>query len=612
MGDGESPQDKPAAPALADTMATLPPAAGAATSGHDPTVEAQPAQIRKDPMIGVEILGQYRVLDRLGAGGFGVVYTAEQVGTGRRAAVKVLRPDAVDERMRERFLREGRFMSRFQHPNIVTVYNVGALEAGTLFIAMEYVEGESLQQVLRAGAMPTDRVLRITEQVAKALEAAHHHGIVHRDLKPENIMLMSQPGEEPDLVKVLDFGIARTLDEPEQAQLTATGMVIGTPQFMSPEQAQGQAVTEKSDIYNAGLILYLALTGRHAVAGKTPVEILVAHATAVPKPLGELTSPEAVPPSLSRLVMRCLDKDPAERPSAEELRRTLADLRVARAASRLTEAHGAAQGDEVAAPVDVAQTVEAVEPAARSRPVRRKSRAPLLLAALVLLVLAVIGGTLAVFGGDGAAPDKASAPHAAAEQVEPATPPPEASEPPGAERPEAKPAAEKVPMPAAPEGMLLVGFGDVEWAPDGPESSRKHRVEAFFIDTVEVTVESFARCVEARACAKARTKAGTGAVTMLSAGDAAAYCAWREARLPTVLEWLHAATSGTQAEEIATGKVAEWVSAGEAWRPKEEGQVPAMGVGRAMDPSEPLDPVASFAADAWFDFVGFRCAADVP
>ena len=191
MGEGDSTRDKAAEPGLAETMATVPGSSEGATEGCDPTLEAEPAKIPKDPMIGTEILGQFRVLDRLGAGGFGVVYTAEQVGTGRTAAVKVLRPDAVDERMRERFLREGRFMSRFQHPNIVTVYNVGALEAGTLFIAMEYVEGDSLQAVLGGGAMPTDRVLRIAEQVAKALAAAHHHGIVHRDLKPENIMLMS-------------------------------------------------------------------------------------------------------------------------------------------------------------------------------------------------------------------------------------------------------------------------------------------------------------------------------------------------------------------------------------------------------------------------------------
>lgn len=269
--------------------------------------------------------GRYEVVRLLGTGGMGSVYLARQTALDRDVALKViavpeggLPPDAV-----ARFEQEMRATARVEHPNTVRLYDSGAAGRG-LYLAMEYLPGRTLREVLDAdGRFPPARAIRIAIQVARALTAAHRQRIVHRDLKPENIMLLDQFGE-PDFVKVLDFGIARFLDA-QTAPLTSTGAVIGTPAYMSPEQAQGRLVDETTDLYALGVILYEMLSGRAPLVRGTAMSTLMAQVNDQPVPLAELV-PET-PPALAALIMSLLEKAPDARPaSAEAVATALAEI----------------------------------------------------------------------------------------------------------------------------------------------------------------------------------------------------------------------------------------------------------------------------------------------
>jgi tRNA A-37 threonylcarbamoyl transferase component Bud32/ABC-type transporter Mla MlaB component len=263
---------------------------------------------RVDPLIGSFILDQYRVLRVLARGGMSEVYLAEQAPMDRLAVVKVVRNRGDQtEAAVKRFRREARAASRLSHPNVVTVYNFGQLADGSLFLAMEHVEGVSLGRVLASGALPVHRVVELGMQCASALAFAHSVGVIHRDVKPENVMVTEV--SERDLVKLLDFGIARLT---EGASQTKAGVLLGTPQYMSPEQCRGETATEHSDQYALGLVLYEMATGRVAVESDSVVGYMYRHQHVVPPPPSRFR-PTSGAVLLDPIVLRMLAKAPEER-----------------------------------------------------------------------------------------------------------------------------------------------------------------------------------------------------------------------------------------------------------------------------------------------------------
>jgi eukaryotic-like serine/threonine-protein kinase len=271
-----------------------------------------------DPFIGRDILnGEFRIMEKIGTGGMGSVYKANQTAMNRNVAVKILHPKLTNRKdLVSRFRREAKAMSHLSHPNTVRVLLYGELEDGSLYIVMEYLEGKNLNQLVRTeGAMPAERALPILIQVCEALEEAHRAGIVHRDMKPENVFLCTQGGLT-DFPKVLDFGLAKVTERemrPGSIMLTQEGMVFGTPEFMSPEQAQGRTLTPASDIYSLAVILYELLTGKLPFEARTPIEFLQLHVTAKPIPLSERVPGKTFDPALGEVMSVALRKKPEER-----------------------------------------------------------------------------------------------------------------------------------------------------------------------------------------------------------------------------------------------------------------------------------------------------------
>ena len=273
------------------------------------------------------ILGPFQILDRLGAGGMGEVYRAMDTRLGRDVALKVLPTELLSNAEGlKRFALEARSASALNHPNIVTIFEVG--QAGSSpFLAMELINGWTLRQLMEAGALPVKKVLDLATQIASGLAKAHQAGIVHRDLKPENIMV-TQDG----FVKILDFGLAK-LQRPlpgvtpqAAASLTRVGLVIGTPDYMSPEQAADRSLDFRSDQFSAGVVFYEMLTTRRLFHRATPVQTLSAIIQDEPLPLEGLDS--RVPPPLRWAIERCLSKEPGERyGSTVELARDLKQIR---------------------------------------------------------------------------------------------------------------------------------------------------------------------------------------------------------------------------------------------------------------------------------------------
>jgi len=281
-----------------------------------------------DTLIDQVFDGRYRVLRKLGTGGMANVYLAEDQELGRRVAIKMLDDrHSQDEQFVERFRREAKNVAGLSHPNIVAIYDRGEAE-GTYYIAMEYLEGKSLKELLVArGPTPLPVAIDYARQILAAVGFAHRHGIVHRDIKPHNVVVA------PDgRLKVTDFGIARS----GTSQMTETGSIIGTAQYLSPEQAKGAPVTPASDIYSVGIVLYEMLTGRVPFTGDTPLEIAMKHLSTTPEPPSELR-PE-VPHDLDSIVLRALAKDPADRyQKAEDMDADLARLARGQAVAPETE-----------------------------------------------------------------------------------------------------------------------------------------------------------------------------------------------------------------------------------------------------------------------------------
>jgi serine/threonine protein kinase len=271
---------------------------------------------RRDPLLGQEVLGRYRITRLIGEGGMGRVYEAEQrVGTTtRRVAVKTLRPQlCADPQVARRFFREAETIVRLSHPNLIQFFDFGELTDGMLAMVMEFIEGQSLAQLLSTGPLEPARMDLIFGQICGALAEAHGLGIVHRDLKPDNILLTRRAGHA-DFVKVLDFGIAQisASDDDRSTKLTQQGMMVGTPPYMSPEQFSGEAVDARSDIYSLGIIAYEMLTGSLPFDARTPWEWASKHLTAEPAPLRTPTT-SGLAERRGRAIRRALSKRPEQR-----------------------------------------------------------------------------------------------------------------------------------------------------------------------------------------------------------------------------------------------------------------------------------------------------------
>ena len=264
----------------------------------------------------VVIDNRYKIVSKLAEGGMGEVYKAVHVELGKQLALKVMLPDlSNDQEFVGRFKREAIASSRIGHPNIIDISDFGRTPDGRFYFVMEYVDGKTLVRYRREGPFRFERVLHVGLQAARALAAAHSVGIVHRDLKPENIMLVQRPGQ-PDFVKLLDFGIAKQMGAGASGQFTAIGSVVGTPQYMAPEQASGGVVDHRSDIYSLGLILHELVRGRPTFTGDSAVELMSRQLDTPPPPL---RSPwGTVPAPLERIIMQMLEKGPEQRPASME------------------------------------------------------------------------------------------------------------------------------------------------------------------------------------------------------------------------------------------------------------------------------------------------------
>ena len=271
-----------------------------------------------DPLVGRTLNGRFSITEPIGIGGMGKVYKAMQAPLDRVVALKVLNPSfpsTKDPGFQQRFLREASLTSKLRHPNTVTVIDYGQSDDGIYYIAMEYLEGRTLAQVLtQSGSLPWSRVIAIVQQVCRSLREAHGIGIVHRDLKPANIMLLNE--SDQDLVKVLDFGLVKSIAEgdaqPLSPEITQSGTFLGSPQYMAPEQARNVA-DARSDIYSLGVVMYQMLQGRPPFIARDHLELIFAHCKEPPPPFNSLRPHIPVPADIEQVVMRCMEKDPARR-----------------------------------------------------------------------------------------------------------------------------------------------------------------------------------------------------------------------------------------------------------------------------------------------------------
>jgi len=349
-------------------------------------------------LVGQVVAERYHVVKKLGEGGMGQVYLAEHVKMGRRSAIKVMNPSMThDPDAVARFNREAANASRITHPNVCAVYDFGETPDGLIYLAMEFIEGEPLTDLIeREGALKVGRAVRIFQQTADALQAAHDLGIVHRDLKPDNIML-AKGRDGSDVVKVVDFGIAKAVGGDEAGQkVTKTGLVVGTPEFMSPEQLSGDKLDGRSDLYSLALVLFRMLTGKLPFEATSVQETMIKRLTDEPTKLAISRPDLTFPPRLQPVLDHALARTPGDR--YQSVAEFAADVSKAVGATGpaapaldtdgKTQMIGAADKTKIAAAV----------PATRVGPAGPEKRSMMVPAAIAVVLVALGGGAWAVFG----------------------------------------------------------------------------------------------------------------------------------------------------------------------------------------------------------------------
>lgn len=272
--------------------------------------------MRLDQLIGSKIDNKYLVVSRLGAGGLGTVYKAEQEDLGRTVAIKVMQLSALgDDELLARFQQEARVLADLEHANIVRVFSYGQLQDGSPYMAMEYLQGQTLDSLLKSQPdISWKRILRIFIQVCRAADFVHSCGIIHRDLKPQNIMILSSNSNTSEQAKILDFGLSRVRFDGQALQaLTKTGTILGSVHYMSPEVCQGQKADQRSDVYSLGCCLYECLSGRTVAVSDNPISVISKQVSEMPPPLLSIVNSSKLPEELELVVFKSLQKDPQDR-----------------------------------------------------------------------------------------------------------------------------------------------------------------------------------------------------------------------------------------------------------------------------------------------------------
>lgn len=334
-----------------------------------------------DPLIGKTLDGRYRIVGGIGKGAMGKVYRAVQVGLNRAVALKVLDSNygaGKDESFRQRFLVEAALTAKLSHPNTVRIFDYGCSSDGIFYLAMEFLEGETLDRSLSKGPLGWRRVLSIGQQIARALREAHELGVVHRDLKPANVMMLSAD-DDTDHVKVLDFGLVKSFvdgQELEGRAITQQGMLMGSPPYMAPEQGDKNRADPRSDIYSLGCMLFECLAGKPPYWGGGPLEIILKH---VNEPIPALKTPpkfETIPEGMIGIVNKCMQKSPMDRfQSMDEVLQAMSEL---------------------ASPVSTPAFETPLPPVAIPVPARGRNTTPLLIGGFIVALLVGIGGTALV------------------------------------------------------------------------------------------------------------------------------------------------------------------------------------------------------------------------
>jgi serine/threonine-protein kinase len=269
-----------------------------------------------DALIGRVINDRFKINALIARGGMGKVYRAEQAPLGRVCAIKVLNPNYAgehDPEFHKRFFLEASIASKLTHPNTVTIFDYGRTEDDIYYMAMEYLEGHTLHRAIReAGHFPEERAAHVARQICRALREAHSLGVIHRDLKPANIFLVEH-GDETDFVKVLDFGLVKNVSENKGEDLTQTGLFMGSPKYMAPEQIRGDRVDARTDIYALGIIMYEMITGKVPFDRPNSVNILMAHVNEDAPPMRQMNPAIHLSPAIEETVGRCMAKDPDQR-----------------------------------------------------------------------------------------------------------------------------------------------------------------------------------------------------------------------------------------------------------------------------------------------------------
>jgi serine/threonine-protein kinase len=525
--------------------------------------------VQIETMIGTVLDGRYRLDSLIGEGGMGDVYRATHVHIDTQFAVKLLKPEFVaNQTAIKRFRLEAKAAGRIHHPNAVRVTDFGVTPERIVFLVMELVEGQSLRNLMRSeGKLDCVRTVNIVRQVCGAVDAAHRSGVIHRDLKPDNILIETVHNTER--VKVLDFGIAKLREAQTDAFLTQAGTIIGTPQYMSPEQCQGKPLDPRSDIYSIGILLYEMLSAEVPFDGDSTLQVVYNQLHAPPRPLMEL-SPH-VPAALAQVIMRTLEKEPEQRQSSaiqlsDELKESL-------------EAEGEASSFSLTDPLVIRpiRSAEAPPPsggasAAEERPISfDRNTTALSRPSLEASVIPTKGDSRRSTSPDENVPTARKAMDAGPETRSLA--------PKGNARlrllaigalflvalaaiviyllvkPEQT--VSEPPPSTAPPGMAFITGGKfVMGRNDGaPDEGPAHEVEikSFFLDIQEVTNQEYKKFVDATGRAAPRHWKSNGSyfpnedgypVTHVTWDDAASYAAWAKKRLPTEAEWEFAARGG--------------------------------------------------------------------